>query len=100
VDAGVKSDLRNAAVLMETAFTDTQSYPVATDVAHPITSTLPDLKVSPGDVIKIVSSSSSGYCLSGTNPNATGSDASPSTPATLYYSSTAGGLLKPGVTCS
>jgi prepilin-type N-terminal cleavage/methylation domain-containing protein len=100
VDAGVKSDLRNAAVQMETYFTDKQTYPLATTTAAGTAAALPDLKVSPNDTLLIVSSSAAGYCLSGTNPNGTATTAATPAPQVLYYSSTAGGLLPAGTVCS
>jgi prepilin-type N-terminal cleavage/methylation domain-containing protein len=85
VDAGLKSDLRNAAVAMETAFTDTQVYPSALPA---------DVKTSPGDVLTVVGATVDGYCLQAHNPNASG-DGTPD----LYYASTGGGLLPAGASC-
>lgn len=89
VDAGLKSDLKNAATNLETLTTDgawtaTPGVPVA-DVAA-------DFRSSPGNTVTIVSGgSATGYCLSATNSGGTGD---------FYYDSNAGGLLAAGVTCT
>jgi prepilin-type N-terminal cleavage/methylation domain-containing protein len=82
VDAGLKSDLRNAAVAMETVFTDTQAYPSAVPA---------DVKTSPNNTLTVVGATTAGYCLSASNANSSG--------ATLYYDSVAGGLLASGTLC-
>ena len=82
VDAGLKSDLKNLATVVETFGTDnpqsTTAY-TAADVA--------DFKKSPSNVVEIAGTPAAGYCLRATNPNGT-------TTSTTYfwYDSQAGGL--------
>src|SRR3954447_24735638 len=81
VDAGVKSDLRQAANEMESAYTDTQTYVGNTIV----------IKKSQNNVITY-RSDANGFCVQGTNPNGT---ANTVTTKAYWYDSEAGGL-KPG----
>lgn len=74
-EAGVKSDLKNAATLMETEFVDTQTYP----------STMPaDFKPTGTNKIAIETPKGAGFCLSGVL------DETGATP--YYYDSANGGL--------
>ena len=84
VDAGLKSDLKNAATALETVTTDGAWTGAATS---DVTTVATDFTASPGNAIVFgtASSSAEGYCLTGTNPNA--SDSSP-----FYYNSATGGL--------
>jgi type IV pilus assembly protein PilA len=76
-EASVKSDLKNAATLMETEFVDDQTYPTA--IAD-----LTEFKKTGDNVIEVETPSGAGFCLSG-KLNATGS-------TVFYYDSAAGGL--------
>ncbi len=83
-DAGTKSDLKNAATLMETYFVDEQSYgPDA--VADNTQPQLADLQQTDGVTITITSTddAAGSFCLDGENDN---SD------AVFSYDSGAGGL--------
>ena len=80
VDASIKSDLRQAANEMESAFTDTQVYPLASTVT---------IKASSGNVIVgTPNAASDGFCLKGWNTKASAN----STTNSYWYDSAAGGL--------
>ncbi len=81
-DAATKSDLKNAATVMETKFIDAQTY---TGVA------LTDFKKSSSTTLAIKSADATKYCLTGVNTGHTGT--------TYYYDSSAGGLLTGTATC-
>ena len=83
VDAGLKSDLKQMANEVETAFTDTQTYPA----------TAPVIRVTTGNVLAYkVSVDGNFYCINAFNPKGTANAA-----AKVYnYVSNAGGL-QPGV---
>ena len=94
IDAGTKSDLKNAATLMETYYVDTQGYGTAgaavkksaTDNAAP---QLAELKVSDGVTITVAfvraasGNAPSTFCLTGTNAKS---------PGVYRYDPTDGGL--------
>ena len=87
VDASMKSDARTVANEMETAFTDTQTYPVAVPAA---------VKLSPGNAAAVaVSTLKSSYCV--TISRTAGSQ--PGSQATWIYDSNDGGLQAPGGAC-
>lgn len=76
-DAATKSDLKNAATLMETWFVDAQTYAGADEEQ------IADLQQSDGVTVSVTSADVEGYCLDGEND---GSD-------NLYhYNSATGGL--------
>ena len=88
VDASMKADARAVANEMETAFTDTQTYPAAVPAA---------VKLSPGNkAVVAVSTIGSSYCvtisrLAGTQPGSQ---------ATWIYDSNDGGLQAAGGSCT
>jgi type IV pilus assembly protein PilA len=92
VDAQMKSDLRNAATVMETYFTNSGVYPAA---ATDLTGTAYGLKESSHDVITVVSvrTGNASYCLKASNTT-------DSNDGDLYYDSNNGGLLPQGTTCT
>ena len=97
VDASVKSDLKNAANLMETYFTDAQSYGSAGSGTVATALVAGDFKSSPNNTMT-VSVSGTGvaagtFCLASANPGGT-------TTTGLYYDSDKGGLLPTGTVCS
>ena len=82
VDAGIKSDLRQMANEVESAFTDTQTYPAAA----------PTIKVTTGNVIAYkLDPTGNFYCLTGYNPKGT---ANAATKVYNYISNNGG--LQPG----
>ena len=88
VDAGLKSDLKQVANEMETAFTDTQAYPT------PAVNT-PTIKATTGNKLEVAlnaatSALATGYCVRGFNPKGTAS-----TDATAYMYVSFDGGLKP-----
>ena len=85
-DASTKSDLKNAASLMETYFIDQQTY---AQKPAPVPARLSTLKQSANVTVTITSGNASNYCLTGTNT--TGSQA-------FVYDSGAGGLQPNSVT--
>ncbi len=56
VQAGIKSDLKNAATQMETAYVDTQTYPAALPT---------EVKVTATNTISVVSANATAFCLEG-----------------------------------
>jgi type IV pilus assembly protein PilA len=84
VESSMKSDLRSVANEMETAYTDTQTYPTATPAGA---------KLSAGNTVTVVGGTATrqDFCLKVVNAKA-GSD--------YYYSSKDGGLQPKGTTCS
>ncbi len=79
VQAGIKSDLKNAATQMETAYVDTQTYP----------STLPaEVKLTGTNAVTIEDFSSKAFCLKGVNTAGTSK--------VYYYDSDKGGLNETG----
>jgi type IV pilus assembly protein PilA len=84
-DSATKSDLKNAATLMETYFVDEQTYggPLTATAAKAAGAPLEDLKSSDGVAVAITSASASAFCLDGTNDGGS---------TTFYYDSAAGGL--------
>jgi type IV pilus assembly protein PilA len=65
VDAGVKSDLRQAANEMESYFTDAQSYPASVDI-----------QLTTNNVLSgTVNTLGTAYCIQGYNPKGGASDA-------------------------
>jgi len=84
VDAGIKSDLKQMANEVESAFTDTQTYPA----------TAPVIKATTGNVLTYkVSADGNFYCINGYNPKGTASTAA--TKVYNYVSNNGG--LQPGV---
>jgi type IV pilus assembly protein PilA len=86
VDAGMKSDLKNAATIMETAFVDTQAFPTALPA---------DFKPTTGNTTTPVAAGTGvvagTFCLQVVNTNGT---------STLYYDSDKGGLQPAGTACT
>ena len=87
VDASMKSDLKNAATQMETVFVDTQAYPAAGALAAPFVGTT-------GNTTTVVSANTRAgkpgtYCLKVDST-------APSTYATIFYDSNAGGITATG----
>ncbi len=81
-DAATKSDLKNAATVMETKFVDAQTY---ASVA------LADFNKTSSTTLTIKQADATKYCLTGSNTGHTGT--------TFYYDSTKGGLLTGTATC-
>ena len=77
-DAGTKSDLKNAATIVETYFVDNATYAGAS---------LASLKSSKNVVVTMTSANAAGFCLQGTNTDGSGN---------FYYDSNNGGLLDAG----
>jgi type IV pilus assembly protein PilA len=93
VDAGIKSDLRQAANEMESYFTDAQVYSAsATDIL---------IKKTTGNVIEVGLSTDStapavpgdGFCIRGSNPKSSAVGAASSGGKYYYYDSKTGGLI-------
>jgi type IV pilus assembly protein PilA len=83
VESSMKSDLRSVANEMETAYTDTQTYPAATPAGA---------KLSTGNTVTVeAGGAADSFCLKAVNPKASGD---------YYYDSDKGGLLAKGVVCS
>jgi type IV pilus assembly protein PilA len=84
VESSMKSDLRSAANEMETAYTDTQTYPT----------TLPATKTSGQNALALVTAGNAAdsFCIKATNPKLTGTSYS--------YDSDQGGLLAKNAACS
>jgi type IV pilus assembly protein PilA len=80
-DSATKSDLKNAATLMETYFVDEQTY--AAPTAPTPDSRLTDLKASSGVTVSIVSGDTEKFCLKGVNSGGS---------KDFYYNSAAGGV--------
>ncbi|WP_219635326.1 prepilin-type N-terminal cleavage/methylation domain-containing protein [Nocardioides ungokensis] len=97
VDASLKSDIKNAATAAETLATDNPSTAVTLNLAA-IQATGTDFKVSPGNQITIVGTTTGGYCISGWNTGA--SDAYKSTSAAMKYTSAAGTFVASGADCT
>ncbi|MGV3561921.1 MAG: type IV pilin protein [Nocardioides sp.] len=89
-DAGTKSDLKNAATLMETYFVDAQSYGPQGGVGTAAPQ-LVDLKVTDPVVVTVTrtvaasATSDASFCLTGTNSKGS---------KTFYYNSATGGLTE------
>ena len=83
VDAGIKSDLKNLATIVETFNTDNPQSTTAYTAAN-----VGDFKKSPSNVIQIAGNPATGYCLRGSNPNGTATG----TAGYFWYDSGAGGL--------
>ena len=83
VDAGLKSDLKSAATVLETKTTDGAWTVGAANL--PVASVDADFKATTGNtvIVKAGGGSAAGYCITATNTGATG-------PA--YYNSLSGGL--------
>jgi prepilin-type N-terminal cleavage/methylation domain-containing protein len=102
VDASMKSDLRTIATQMETAFTDTQAYPLSTAVTYvPATNTItiapaPDtVRMSPNNTPKIyLNGVKDAFCIQVTNPNSTRT-----APEGYVWMSNAGGLQPTVTSC-
>lgn len=80
-EAGVKSDLKNAATLMETEYVDNQAYPANTAAL----TALPGFKVSDGNDIAVVGTPGEAFCLSGALDGGA---------AIFWYDSDNGGLVE------
>ena len=80
-EAGVKSDLKNAATLMETAYVDDQEYPA--DTAGLLA--LPGFQTTDGNDLAVVGTPGDAFCLSG---------ALDGEAAIFWYDSDAGGLVE------
>ena len=85
VDAGTKSDIKQVANEMESAFTDAQTYPTTVDI-----------QVTTGNVLSArVNTAGTAYCIDGHNPKGS------TLTATRYvYISNAGGLQATKGACS
>ena len=81
-DAATKSDLKNAATVMETKFIDNQTY---------VGVTTADFKKSSTTQLTIKSADTTKFCLTGKNDG--------NLNKTFYYDSNAGGLLTGAATC-
>lgn len=100
VDSSIKSDLRTVAQSAETQMVDAQKYPAAatstvnaTTGASSITLGTTATSLSNGNVIAYtVSTDGTSYCISGSNPKASASGASPGNGNFYWYTSTGGGL--------
>ena len=98
VDASLKADLKNAATVVETVYTNDQAYP-ATFGATAGTITVgkagtEKIILSPNNELAYTLDATTGaYCMQATNPD--GSDAT----VGFYYASDGGGLLPAGKTC-
>ncbi|MGV8847750.1 prepilin-type N-terminal cleavage/methylation domain-containing protein [Tessaracoccus sp.] len=96
VDASLKSDLKSAATLVETAITDAPSDPVSPTTTDVVvggagTGYLTGLKVSPGNNVKLIASGTSGaYCIGVWNA---GSSAANTDVLWMQYQSQGGGIL-------
>jgi prepilin-type N-terminal cleavage/methylation domain-containing protein len=87
VDASMKSDARQVANEMETAFTDTQTYPT----------TLPAVTLSTGNAAAVqVSLDAASYCVRITRV----AGFQPGSVTLMAYDSDGGGLLVPGTNCT
>lgn len=88
VDAGIKSDLKNAATSLESLTTD-GSWASTADQAVDAVAT--DFVPTTGNTIEFVGvgNSGAGYCLMGSNPDGS---------ADFYYDSNAGGLTETACT--
>lgn len=75
-DAGTKSDLKNAATIIETYFVDKQTYVGAAAATD-------DLGPTKNVVVNLKNATATGFCLVGTNAEGSG---------WFMYDSTAGGL--------
>ena len=83
VDAGLKSDLKQVANEMESAYTDSQTYPT----------TLPTIVVTTGNVLAMTRhTDGNGYCVRAHNPKGTADAAT-----NAYYYVSDGGGLQAGV---
>jgi type IV pilus assembly protein PilA len=85
VDAGLKSDLKNAATAAETIATDTPT--LATYAAGSLTTA--GFKKSPGNTVEVAGGAMNGYCLRAYNAGASTAVASGSA---LMYDSANGGI--------
>ena len=100
VDASEKSDIRTVATNMETAFTDSQTYPasIAATTGSPVKLTVgtESVTLSPGNTVQVFDDASSAtatdaktYCIVVHNPNAS---------QDMYWESDNGGLQPTGTT--
>jgi len=90
VDSSMKADARAVANEMETAFTDTQVYPVS------FAGVSGSVKLSPGNAATVVRSTiGSSYCVTITRT----AGAQPGSQPNWVYDSNDGGLQGPGVGC-
>ena len=90
-DAGTQADLKNAATLMETYFTDKQTYTAGTTEG----AQLADLVETKNAKVVIVKADAAGFCLAGyhTGGSRKGVDPAADTAANFYwYDSKDGGL--------
>jgi len=92
VDAGMKSDLKNAATFMETAMVDTQAYPVG--AAAPGIAIPGFAGTTNNSVLNVTGAGAAAgtYCLSVTSTAGNS--------GILWYDSDKGGLLAQGTACS
>ena len=94
VDAGIKSDLKNAATAVETYTTDNPS--AANFGANPadVRTNIrgAGFQASPGNTVQLAGSPANGYCLRGFN---TGASTAVAAGSALSYDSQTGGLDKP-----
>ena len=105
VDASLKSDLKSAATTIETWATDNPSAAIAPTTADLVaggagTGSVAGAKVSPGNIITVVASGTTGaYCIFAQNP---GASAAISDTAQMAYLSLSGGLQTAvgGTTCT
>ena len=106
VDSGIKSDLKNAALTVETWITDNPQSPITPDTTTgaggPVAAVaggniLADFNASPGNTITLTAGASTGtYRLTGQNPN---SSEAGNAAECYEYVSDAGGLNDAWVAC-
>lgn len=79
-EAGVKSDLKNVATLMETAYVDDQTYPADTAAME----ALPGFQTTDSNDLVVISADDDAFCISG---------ALDGEAAIFWYDSDGGGLV-------
>jgi len=95
VEASLKSDLRTTANEMETYYVDTSAYPVPTQSGNTLTVGTDTVTLTKGNTVSVTLNGSGGtgsYCIKASSTN--------SSPTTLYYDNTQGGLLAAGTSCT
>jgi len=96
VDASLKSDLRNAASVVETWNTDNPSAPVVASTATVQSPALADFKASSGNTVKVKTGGVGTYVICAFN---TGASTATGTGAGMIYDSAAGGLQTATASC-
>jgi len=87
VDAGIRSDVKNAATTIETYLTDSPTAAVTADTTGDAAAgVLDDFQPTDGNTVAVAPITGGGYCIEGSNPNS-------SEPTQfITYNSNAGGL--------